>query len=335
MLCAALQPSAAVEFATITLLSLGLGALTDAALPWPRAPIAPALVALVAVVADALARSQLLMRSLLGPNPILGARFYGVGNELKSGLAVLVLCAVAAALYPRAGGRPPSWRRAAGAVAVAGALLAAIEGWARIGAAVGGVVLVCVASAIAAAMLLPGPLTRRRALVVLLSPLVGLALLAALDLATAHGSGHYTGSILHARSAGDLRDVLERRYSAAWRELHNHLMPVATALALLAAALGVRRRARVLAPVAGDRVWMAALAGGLAAGVVGALVEDSGPVLLVVAVFALACEVGYLWGRPRGAGARAPLRGAAGAGLQAPLPRAQTSPRAGRRAALR
>ena len=165
----------------------------------------------MAVVADALARSQLLMRSLLGPNPILGARFYGVGNELKSGLAVLVLCAVAAALYPRAGGRPPSWRRAAGAVAFAGALLAAIEGWARIGAAVGGVVLVCVASAIAAAMLLPGPLTRRRALVVLLSPLVGLALLAALDLATAHGSGHYTGSILHARSAGDLRDVLERR----------------------------------------------------------------------------------------------------------------------------
>ena len=33
---------------------------------------------------------------------------------------------------------------------------------------------------------------------------------------------------------------------------------------------------------------LAALAGGLAAGVVGALVEDSGPVLLVVAVFALA-----------------------------------------------
>jgi len=129
--------------------------------------------------------------------------------------------------------------------------------------------------------------------------------------------------------------VLERRYSAAWRELHNHLMPVATAVALLAAALGVRRRARVLAPVAGDRLWMAALAGGLAAGVVGALVEDSGPVLLVVAVFALACEVGYLWGRPRGASVRAPLRGAAGAGLQAPLPRAPASPPAGRRAALR
>ena len=62
--------------------------------------------AIVALVADALAGTQLLMRSLLGPNPILGARFYGIGNELKSGLAVLVLAAVAAALYPAARGQP-------------------------------------------------------------------------------------------------------------------------------------------------------------------------------------------------------------------------------------
>jgi hypothetical protein len=300
LLTAALEPSAAVEFATITLSAIVLAAVTDALLPWPRAPIAPALVALVALVADALAHWQLLMRSLLGPNPILGARFYGFGNELKSALAVLVLAAVAAALYDgRARGHVArSWTRTAGAVAVSGALLAAIEGWARIGAAVGGVVLVCAGTAVATVMLLPGPITRRRALTVLLSPVAGLALLAALDLATAHGSGHYTGSILHARSAGELRDVLERRYSAAWRELRNHAMPAATAIALLASALALRWRERLLAPVAGDRVWGAALAGGLAAGVIGALVEDSGPVLLVVAVSALGCELSYLWGRP-------------------------------------
>jgi len=50
--------------------------------------------------------------------------------------------------------------------------------------------------------------------------------------------------------------------------------------------------------VAKDPVWQAAFAGGLAAGVVGSLVEDSGPVLLVVAVFALGCVGAYLWGRP-------------------------------------
>ena len=75
-------------------------------------------------------------------------------------------------------------------------------------------------------------------------------------------------------------------------------MPFATALALLASALGVRLRERLLAPVGADPAWLAALAGGLAAGIVGALTEDSGPVLLVVAVFALGCVLSYLWNRP-------------------------------------
>jgi hypothetical protein len=304
---AALEPSAAVEYLTIALVCLALGALTDRLVPWPRAPLAPAFVALLALVVDALAGTQLLMRSLLGPNPILGARFYGIGNELKSGLAVLVLAAVAAALYPAVRGA-----RAAAAMLAAGILLAVIEGSARIGAGVGGVILVSAGFALAAVMMLPGEVTRRRLLVVTLSPLAGLLALAAIDLATAHGGGHFTGSILHARSAGDLRDVLVRRYSAAWNELKNHAMPAATAIALGSAALAVRSRARLLRSVGSDPAWTAALAGGLAAGVVGALTEDSGPLLLVVAVFALGCVAAYLWGRapvPRVALSRRGSRG--------------------------
>jgi hypothetical protein len=308
---AALEPGAAVEYLMIVLLCLGLGALTDLLTPWPRAPLAPALVAIVALVVDALAGTQLLVRSLLGPNPILGARFYGIGNELKSGLAVLVLAAAAAALYPATRGA-----RGAAAMLAAGILLAVVEGSARIGAGVGGVILVIAAAALAAAMMLPGAVTRRRALIVTISPLLGLIALAAIDLATAHGSGHFTGSILHARSAGDVRDVIVRRYTAAWGELRNHAMPAATALALGAAWLGLRRSSRLLAPVGSDPAWRAALAGGLAAGVVGALAEDSGPVLLVVAVFALGCVATYLWGRP-------------------PTPRSPGSSRAARSRALR
>jgi hypothetical protein len=328
LLPAALEPTAPVEFATIALACLLLGALADLLLPWPRALLAPAIVAVLALAADALTGTQLLMRSLLGPDPILGARFYGIGNELKSGLAVLVLAAVAAALYPAAADprdgrllpargaaghgtsrpakRRSDWRRRALlSVVCSGVLLAAIEGSAKIGAGVGGVLLVSAGFAVATAMLLPGALTRKRALMVLLTPLAGLIALAALDLATAHGSGHFTGSVLHARSAGDIRDIIVRRYRAAWEELRNHAMPAATALALLCAGLGLRYRERLLTPVADDPVWQAALAGGLAAGVVGALVEDSGPVLLVVAVFALGCVLTYLWGRPASAPARA------------------------------
>jgi hypothetical protein len=290
---AALEPPRDVEYALIVLLCFSLGALTDRLLKWPRAPLAPAVVAVVALTADALLGTQLLVRSLLGPNPELGIRFYGIGNELKSGLAVIVFAAVAAALYPAVRGR-----RAATTMALTGIALAIVEGSARIGAGVGGVILVSAGTAVATVMLLPGRLTRRRALIVLVSPVAGLIALAALDLATAHGGGHYTGSVLHAHSIGDIRDIIVRRYTAAYDELKHGGMPFATALALVASALGVRHHRRLLAPVDCDPAWLAALAGGLTAGVIGALTEDSGPVLLVVAVGVLACVLSYLWGRP-------------------------------------
>jgi hypothetical protein len=292
LLPAAFTPSEAVESLTITLVCLGLGAVSDLLVPWPRAMLAPAVVGVAALTTDALAHTQLLVRSLLGPNPMLGARFYGIGNEVKSGLAVLVLAAVAGALYPAARGRGPAL-----VMICAGIVLAGVEGSARIGAGVGGVILVSAGFAVAAAALWGGAITRRRAVIVLVSPVLALLALAVLDLLTAHGSGHYTGSILHARSAGELRDVIVRRYKAAWGELHNHAMPVATALALVCATLAIRSRERLLAPVAGDPGWFAAFIGGLTAGVVGAFSEDSGPVLLVVAVFALGCIATYLWGR--------------------------------------
>jgi hypothetical protein len=290
---AALEPSAPVEYAIVACGCILFGTLTDALVPWPRAPLVPALAAIVVLSVDALTGTQLLMRSLLGPDPILGARFYGIGNELKSGLAVLVASAGAAALYPSVRGR-----RAALTMASAGVLLAIVEGSARIGAGVGGVILVSFAFAVASVLLAPGALTRRRALLVLVSPVLGLVALAALDLATAGGAGHFTGSVLHARSPTDVRDIIVRRYGAAWDALRNHVMPLATAVALVCAVIGVRWRQRLLAPVGDDPAWLAALAGGLAAGVVGSLVEDSGPVLLVVAMFALGCVVSYLWGRP-------------------------------------
>jgi hypothetical protein len=324
LLPAALQPSAGAEYALIAGAAFALGALTDALLPWPRAPIAPALAAVAAVSIDALAGSQLLMRSLLGPNPAYGSRFYGIGNELKPVLAVLVFAAVAGALYPNPiptrlrrrladrrslrspiGGDPAACsqsgidRRSAAAMAGAGTLLAAVEGSARIGAGVGGTILVCVGATVATLLLLPERSGRGHAIAALVgAPALGLALLAALDLATAHGAGHFTGSILQARSAADVQDLIVRRYDGAWRELRNGLMPLATAAALLLLALAAVRRERVLAPVASDPAWQAAFAGGAAGGVAGALIEDSGPVLLLVAVFALACVLGYLWGRP-------------------------------------
>jgi hypothetical protein len=290
---AVLEPGRTVEFVVIVATCFALGALTDNFVKWPRAPIVPAVTAVFALTVDALAGTQLLVRSLLGPDPVLGARFYGIGNELKSALAVLVFTAVAAALYPAVRSR-----RAAMAMACAGIVLAIVEGSARIGAGVGGVILVSAGTAVATVTLLPGTLNRKRVLIVMAAPVLGLIALAAIDLVTAHGGGHFTGSVLDARSAGDVRDIVVRRYGAAWDELKNHLMPLATALALIASVVAIRRRERVCAPVDADPAWLAALAGGLTSGAIGALTEDSGPVLFVVAVFLLGCVVCYLWGSP-------------------------------------
>lgn len=291
LVSAALDPSRAAEQAIVCGLCLLLGAVTDRLLRWPRAPLAPALVSTLALTADAVAGTQLLSRSLLGPNPSFGARFYGIGNELKSALAVLVLAGVAAALYPALRSR-----RAAAIFALAGIGLGVIVGAARLGAGVGGVVLVSAGTAIAVLAMLPGALTRSRAVALVLAPVIALAALAAIDLATAHGGGHYTRSVLHAHSLNDLGNIVDRRYAAAWDALRNGWMPVASGLAL-ALLLWPARDRRLLRRLP-DQGWRAAFAGGAAAGVVGALTEDSGPVLLVVAVFVLACLAVYLVAAP-------------------------------------
>jgi len=302
LLPATSAPSKAAEIVVIIAASLLLALITERLVPWPRAPALPAVVAIAALTVDALAGTQLLIRSILGPNPAFGARFYGIGNELKSGLAVLAFGGVAAALS-RADPRRGAPRRPALAMAGAGIVLAVIEGSARIGAGVGGVVLVSAGAAVATAWLLPGGLNRRRLGLVALAPLVGLVGLAVLDLLFAHGSGHFTGSVLHARSAEDLRDLLVRRYTDAWDASKDGLMPEALLVCLLAIAAGLYWRRWLLAPVRAlgadtAELWSAALAGGLTAGVVGIFVEDSGTLLLVVAVAALAALVTYLRAAP-------------------------------------
>jgi hypothetical protein len=291
LLGAIAQPSRLGEQALLAGTCFALGAVTDRLLPWPRGPLLPAAVGFAAITADAAAGTHLLVRSLLGPNPSFGARFYGIGNELKSGLAVLVLVGVAAALTPAR----RAYRNAA-IMAAAGVVLGVVIGSARLGAGVGGVVLVAAATAVATLMLLPGGLTRLRLALALATPVAALVALAALDLATAGGRGHYTHDVIQVHSAANLHDVIVRRYALAWEQLKRKDLLTATVVGLLAVAYAVRNR-RLFA-VLPDPAWRAALLGGLTAGVVGALTEDSGPMLFIVAVFVLACVTAYIRGAP-------------------------------------
>jgi hypothetical protein len=276
-------PSLAVELAVVGPGSAMLAWLTDRMLPWPRGLAAPALIGVAAHALDLVLGSDLIVRSLLGPDPSRGARFYGIGNELEAILPVLALLGVAA-LAPR--------RPAAAFVAVMAAL-GVVVGAGRLGADVGGVVTVGVAGAVAVLWCRPGRPSRRAAALAAAVPVAALAALAAIDLAT-NADTHFSRTILGADSLQDVARTIGHRYELAWDALLRGLMPLATVAAVAAVAWAVRRRRALYAPVAHLPAWRAALAGSLAGAVAGTLSNDSGPVLLVLAVVVLAAVTAYV-----------------------------------------
>ena len=301
-----LSPARTVEVICAVGGAFALGALTDRFVRWPRGPLVPAVVAVVVYALDLVSGSGLIVRSLLGPNPRSGGRFYGLGNELEATFVVLLLVALGAALLRRADfERPPApfgcgpgrSRRAAAIVALTGVLAAIFVGAGQLGADVGGVMTVGAGFAVMTVLLLPGGATRRAVLLAALVPFVAIAALALVDLATG-GNGHFTRTVLQAESGAALWDVVVRRYTLAFNVLRQGAMPFITLLALLSVAYAVRYRDRIYAPLRGSPAWSAALAGGLASAIVGALFNDSGPILLVFGVFVLACVTAYIRGDP-------------------------------------
>ena len=276
----------------MSLFAYTLAMLTDRFVRWPRGPIVPAAVALAAFSIDLAFGSPLIIRSLLGPNPLFGSRFYGLGNELEATLPALLLIGLAAFLCGTGRARRSVW-----IVCASGLLLGLIAGAGRLGADVGGVITIAGGVAVMALLLLPGGVTKRALVIACLTPVLGLALLAGIDLLSG-GNSHFTRTVLRADGSGALWDVVVRRYELAWRQTHRGFTPAAVVIALLAIAVAIKYRGRILAGVNDDPAWLAGLAGVAGLGIAGTLFNDSGPILLLFAVFLGACAVAYLRGAP-------------------------------------
>jgi hypothetical protein len=298
-------PSAGVEAAVVAAGTFGLALLTDRLLPWPRGPIAPAAVCLAAYTFDLAAGTDLIELSLLGPNPRSGARFFGIGNELEPALPILLFVGLAALLSWR-----PRSRRMAFAFAALGTVLAAVVGSGYLGADVGGVITVSAGAAVATLAVLPGGVTRRGVAVAVCVPAAAVGLLALLDLVTG-ASSHFARNVLESQGGASLWDVVGRRYHLAYRALFRGLMPLSVTVSIAATVAAIAMRRRLYAALPGP-AWRAALLGGLASGVVGALTNDSGPLLFVVAVVVLGVITAYLAG-----GAGHPAAAAAAPGARA------------------
>ncbi len=293
LLCAALEPSRRVELLLMGAGTVVLGALCDRFVAWPRAPAIPALLGVTAYVLDLARGSDLIVRSLLGPNPRFGSRFYGIGNELEATLPVLLLIglAAAAAAVPRS-------RRLAATFGIAMLVLGAAIGAGRLGADVGGVITVGAGAAAAVVVLLPGGVSRRAIALALAVPALALMALAAIDIVTG-GDAHFTNTVLGADGPQALARTIGRRYELAWQTFLRGVMPVVTLVAIIATVYAWRRRHVLYAAVLDSPAWQAALVGGLAGSVAGTLTNDSGPVLLAVGVFVLAWATAYVRGDPR------------------------------------
>src|SRR5262249_47898733 len=134
---AALAPGALGEGLLTGLGSAGLAGLTVALVPgWWALAVACAATGLAYAI-DVIAGSSLTALSLLGPNPVFGIRFYGIGNELEAILAVLVPVGVGAGLTAAAARGPVSRRTAIAAFLIAGIVAGAIFAAGRFGADVG------------------------------------------------------------------------------------------------------------------------------------------------------------------------------------------------------
>jgi hypothetical protein len=299
LVTAALRPSRATEVDIAIAGGLLLAFLTDRLVAWPRALAVPVFFVVLAHGLDLLLLDgRITGESMLGSNPLYGARFFGVGNELEAVISVSAVIGVGAALCDSGVRRPARWFAAAGLV------LALFLGAGRIGADVGGVIFVAAAFGVAAAHVARVRPTPLRVVALILLPLFGLGLIALLDAVTG-GESHLTRTVFEAGGPGDLLKVADRRLRASIEGARGGGVWFVMLLSIVALVWGWIRRDRLLAPLTRDgedpasrRPLRSGMTGALAGTVIGALANDSGPAILIIGTIYICTGLLYVRGRP-------------------------------------
>jgi hypothetical protein len=287
LLGAALEPAQDVELGILLLGAPALAVLTAFLFQGYRALAIASATVVVAYAVDAIAGSPLTTLSLLGPNPALGVRFYGIGNELEALLAVLVAAGTGAAITGFAPSLSP--KRSAIAFVSVGLIAAVIFAAGRFGADVGAAIVFPIGAAAAAIVA-----RRRTVFLVLAAPLAVLALIAFADLVSG-ANAHLSRSVLDAGGLDDLADVAQRRLRLSahsfTRPVVLFFLPLVAALAIVA----VARRDQLDSWLRGYPAMRAGLLGAVAATLVGTLANDSGALLLEIGAAYLLAFLGFAW----------------------------------------
>jgi hypothetical protein len=295
LLGAALEPSEGVERLLVLLLAPLLAGATALLLPGFRALAVASAMTVCAYAIDVIAGSPLTSLSLLGPNPGLGVRFYGIGNELEALLSVLVVAGTGAALTAFAAmGSRQAW---AIAFLTVGLLAAFVFAAGQFGADVGAAIVFPV-GAIAAAVSISGRGRRSLTLAVIVVPFAALALLALVDLVSG-ANAHLTRSVLDAGGLGNLADVAQRRLQLSARSFARPVLLAFLPVVLGVGALAYLRREQLRSWLGEVPAMRAGLLGALAATLIGTLANDSGALLLEIGTSYLLVFIGFVWSESR------------------------------------
>lgn len=287
---AAIEPARYSEMLLVMFGAPLLAALTLAPLRDYRALAVAAAITVAAYALDAIAGSPLSALSLLGPNPGLGVRFYGIGNELEALLSVLVVGGIGAALAGFAPRLSPE--RCAVVFLVVGLICAGIFASGQFGADVGAAIDFPIGVTVAALVVTGG--RRRWIFLVILIPLVVIALLALADLLTGANS-HFTRSVLDAGGLHSLGDTAQRRLEQTARSFVRPVLLVALPVVAIGVLVAVLRRATLAAWVRDAPAMRAALIGAVVATVVATVANDSGALLLEIGAAYLLVFLGWVW----------------------------------------
>ena len=286
LLTAALEPSLTVERTIATIMPVMIGALLMRFAPgWQSLALACAFTVIPYGI-DMLAGSALTPRAVIGPNPGLGARFYGIGNELESTLMILTSVGTGAALAWKATGprRSAAWFLGLGLIATV------VFAAGRFGADVGAAIVFPVAAVVAASFAVGRP---RLAWVGLAVALLALLLIGLADIITGSET-HFVRSVVGG-SGGSFFDVIGRRLDATIESFTKVSRVPVTLAALAVIGIGIWKRTTVLGWVADVPMVRAGLAGAAAGSLVGALTNDSGALFIQVGTLYLALALGFAW----------------------------------------
>jgi hypothetical protein len=187
-------------------------------------------------------------------------------------------------------------RRAAVWFLAAGALAAVVFAAGRWGADVGAAIVLPLGAAVAAVIAdWSNERSRLRiAWLVLAAPILGLALLAVIDLVSG-GNAHLTRSVLDAGGAGTVADSIERRLRLSAHDFAQAAGNPLFWIVIAGIAVAMARWRRIEAWLRPVPIVRASVIGACVAVAAGVLVNDSGATFLVLGSLALGATLAFAW----------------------------------------